>query len=83
MSNTLICISEVPDFGGFPPSIAVKMSGIIAFFSRSRAFCSTNSADTPSPPLCVAREKYSSFSLIVTSCCFSNLKLLSFSLHME
>uniref|UniRef100_A0A3Q3E619 Uncharacterized protein n=1 Tax=Labrus bergylta TaxID=56723 RepID=A0A3Q3E619_9LABR len=41
-------ICNVPDLAGFPPSTAVRMSLITACFSRSKAFCSTNSADTPS-----------------------------------
>uniref|UniRef100_A0A8C8C276 Uncharacterized protein n=2 Tax=Oncorhynchus TaxID=8016 RepID=A0A8C8C276_ONCTS len=59
MSNTLTITAILPDFGGFPPSTAVSVSWITGCFSRSKAFCSTNSADTLSPPLCVAREKYS------------------------
>uniref|UniRef100_A0A3Q0SC92 Uncharacterized protein n=1 Tax=Amphilophus citrinellus TaxID=61819 RepID=A0A3Q0SC92_AMPCI len=59
MSNTFISISDVPVFGGDPPSTAVNKSCIFAFFSRSKAFCSTNSGDILSPLLCVARLKYS------------------------
>uniref|UniRef100_A0A8C5DM14 Uncharacterized protein n=1 Tax=Gouania willdenowi TaxID=441366 RepID=A0A8C5DM14_GOUWI len=36
-----------PDLGGFPPSTAVRRSVMTDCFSRSKAFCSTNSADTP------------------------------------
>uniref|UniRef100_A0A667WIL6 Uncharacterized protein n=1 Tax=Myripristis murdjan TaxID=586833 RepID=A0A667WIL6_9TELE len=49
MSKILIIISEVPDLGGVPPSTAVSVSLIADCFSRSNAFCSTNSADTVSP----------------------------------
>uniref|UniRef100_A0A669ETX3 Uncharacterized protein n=2 Tax=Oreochromis TaxID=8139 RepID=A0A669ETX3_ORENI len=59
MSNTRTSISDVPVFGGDPPSIAVNKSCILACFSRSRAFCSTNSGDMLFPLLCVARLKYS------------------------
>uniref|UniRef100_A0A3P8TAD7 Uncharacterized protein n=1 Tax=Amphiprion percula TaxID=161767 RepID=A0A3P8TAD7_AMPPE len=59
ISKTLITSCEVPDFGGVPPSTAVSVMVIIGCFSRSRAFCSTNSADTPSPALCTAKEKCS------------------------
>uniref|UniRef100_A0A3Q1I447 Uncharacterized protein n=1 Tax=Anabas testudineus TaxID=64144 RepID=A0A3Q1I447_ANATE len=57
MSKTLIKISAVPDFGGVPPSTAVSVMLITGCFSRSKAFCSTNSADTLSPALCTAKEK--------------------------
>uniref|UniRef100_A0A3Q2VIY9 Uncharacterized protein n=1 Tax=Haplochromis burtoni TaxID=8153 RepID=A0A3Q2VIY9_HAPBU len=59
MSNTLITSCEVPDFGGVPPSTAVSVIVMTACFSRSKAFCSTNSADTRSPALCTANEKFS------------------------
>uniref|UniRef100_A0A3Q3KZN7 Uncharacterized protein n=1 Tax=Mastacembelus armatus TaxID=205130 RepID=A0A3Q3KZN7_9TELE len=59
ISSTFISISDVPEFGGDPPSTAVKMSWIYGFFSRSRDFCSTNSGDILSPLLCVSRLKYS------------------------
>uniref|UniRef100_A0A3B5A0D1 Uncharacterized protein n=1 Tax=Stegastes partitus TaxID=144197 RepID=A0A3B5A0D1_9TELE len=59
MSSTFILISDVPVFGGEPPSTAVNSSCIFDFFSRSNALCSTNSGDTLSPPFCVARLKYS------------------------
>uniref|UniRef100_A0A3Q4AGU9 Uncharacterized protein n=1 Tax=Mola mola TaxID=94237 RepID=A0A3Q4AGU9_MOLML len=59
MSKTLITSCEVPDFGGFPPSTAVSITVITGCFSRSKAFCSTNSADTLSPVLCTAKEKCS------------------------
>uniref|UniRef100_A0A8P4G391 Uncharacterized protein n=1 Tax=Dicentrarchus labrax TaxID=13489 RepID=A0A8P4G391_DICLA len=52
-----ICI--VPDFTGFPPSTAVNVSLIIGCFSRSKAFCSTNSADALSPPLLTSMAKCS------------------------
>uniref|UniRef100_A0A8C2HGN7 Uncharacterized protein n=1 Tax=Cyprinus carpio TaxID=7962 RepID=A0A8C2HGN7_CYPCA len=53
-----ICI--VPDLGGFPPSTAVSVSWITGCFSRSKAFCNTNSDDTLCfPPLCTSREKCS------------------------
>uniref|UniRef100_A0A3B5AM34 Uncharacterized protein n=1 Tax=Stegastes partitus TaxID=144197 RepID=A0A3B5AM34_9TELE len=59
-SITFTYICKDPDLGGFPPSTAVKRSVITDCFSRSKAFCSTNSADTPcSPPLCTSREKCS------------------------
>uniref|UniRef100_A0A3B4UZM0 Uncharacterized protein n=1 Tax=Seriola dumerili TaxID=41447 RepID=A0A3B4UZM0_SERDU len=53
----MICI--VPDLAGFPPSTAVNVSLIMGCFSRSKAFCSTNSADILSPPLLTSMEKYS------------------------
>uniref|UniRef100_A0A3B4TBT9 Uncharacterized protein n=1 Tax=Seriola dumerili TaxID=41447 RepID=A0A3B4TBT9_SERDU len=59
LSKTLIMICEVPDFGGLPPSIAVSVMVITGCFSRSKDFCSTNSADTLSPALCTAKEKCS------------------------
>uniref|UniRef100_A0A4W6BN48 Uncharacterized protein n=1 Tax=Lates calcarifer TaxID=8187 RepID=A0A4W6BN48_LATCA len=59
ISSTFISISDVPEFGGDPPSTAVNRSCSCGFFSRSSAFCSTNSGDTLSPLLCVARLKYS------------------------
>uniref|UniRef100_A0A3Q1IAX9 Uncharacterized protein n=1 Tax=Anabas testudineus TaxID=64144 RepID=A0A3Q1IAX9_ANATE len=40
---TFTRICKVPDLGGFPPSIAVRVSSITVCFSRSNAFCSTNS----------------------------------------
>uniref|UniRef100_A0A3Q3LAA5 Uncharacterized protein n=1 Tax=Mastacembelus armatus TaxID=205130 RepID=A0A3Q3LAA5_9TELE len=40
----------VPDLGGFPPSTAVSVSLITACFSRSKAFCSTISADILGSP---------------------------------
>uniref|UniRef100_A0AAY4BD16 Uncharacterized protein n=1 Tax=Denticeps clupeoides TaxID=299321 RepID=A0AAY4BD16_9TELE len=40
-------ISVVPDFGGFPPSTAVRMRFTTDCFSLSRGFCSTSSADGP------------------------------------
>uniref|UniRef100_A0A3B3T9W6 Uncharacterized protein n=1 Tax=Paramormyrops kingsleyae TaxID=1676925 RepID=A0A3B3T9W6_9TELE len=46
LSKTLIIISDVPDLGGDPPSIAVRSSWISDCFSRSKAFCSTNSIDS-------------------------------------
>uniref|UniRef100_A0A3P9MWC9 Uncharacterized protein n=1 Tax=Poecilia reticulata TaxID=8081 RepID=A0A3P9MWC9_POERE len=58
ISSTRIIISDVPDFTGVPPSIAVSVSLINSCFSRSKAFCRTNSADTLSP-LCTFKEKYS------------------------
>uniref|UniRef100_A0A3Q3E604 Uncharacterized protein n=1 Tax=Labrus bergylta TaxID=56723 RepID=A0A3Q3E604_9LABR len=54
---TIICI--VPDLAGFPPSTAVNVSLIIGCFSLSKAFCSSNSADTLSPPLLTSTEKCS------------------------
>uniref|UniRef100_A0A3P8T6Z1 Uncharacterized protein n=1 Tax=Amphiprion percula TaxID=161767 RepID=A0A3P8T6Z1_AMPPE len=59
LSSTFISISDVPVFGGEPPSTAVNSSCIFGFFSRSNAFCNTNSGDTLSPRFCVARLKYS------------------------
>uniref|UniRef100_A0A8C4F3V6 Uncharacterized protein n=1 Tax=Dicentrarchus labrax TaxID=13489 RepID=A0A8C4F3V6_DICLA len=59
MSKTCIMTCEVPDLDGVPPSIAVTVRYITGCFSRSSVFCRTNSADTLSPPLIVAREKYS------------------------
>uniref|UniRef100_A0A3Q3ICX8 Uncharacterized protein n=1 Tax=Monopterus albus TaxID=43700 RepID=A0A3Q3ICX8_MONAL len=59
MSKTCIMTRDVPDLGGVPPSIAVTVRCITACFSRSSDFCNTNSADTLSPPLTVARVKYS------------------------
>uniref|UniRef100_A0A3B4UZA7 Uncharacterized protein n=1 Tax=Seriola dumerili TaxID=41447 RepID=A0A3B4UZA7_SERDU len=59
ISKTLIMIFEVPDLGGLPPSTAVSVMVITGCFSRSKAFCSTNSADTLSPALCTAKEKCS------------------------
>uniref|UniRef100_A0AAZ3R5U6 Uncharacterized protein n=1 Tax=Oncorhynchus tshawytscha TaxID=74940 RepID=A0AAZ3R5U6_ONCTS len=57
---TFTTIGSVPDCGGFPPSTAVRVSWITGCFSRSKAFCSTNSADTLcSPPFCTSREKCS------------------------
>uniref|UniRef100_A0A665UKT5 Uncharacterized protein n=1 Tax=Echeneis naucrates TaxID=173247 RepID=A0A665UKT5_ECHNA len=54
-SFTFTFTVSVPDLGGLPPSTAVRRSLITGCVSRSKAFCSTNSADTPcSPP-----EKYS------------------------
>uniref|UniRef100_A0A8D3CCY6 Uncharacterized protein n=1 Tax=Scophthalmus maximus TaxID=52904 RepID=A0A8D3CCY6_SCOMX len=48
MSLTSITLTvNFPDLGGFPPSTAVRMSLITDCFSRSKDFCSTNSADTP------------------------------------
>uniref|UniRef100_A0A8C7FJ07 Uncharacterized protein n=1 Tax=Oncorhynchus kisutch TaxID=8019 RepID=A0A8C7FJ07_ONCKI len=58
-SITLIIISKVPDRGGFPPSTAISINLITACFSRSKAFCSTNSAVTLCSSLCTSREKYS------------------------
>uniref|UniRef100_A0A667WVW0 Secreted protein n=1 Tax=Myripristis murdjan TaxID=586833 RepID=A0A667WVW0_9TELE len=59
-SCTLIMICIVPDLGGFPPSTAVSVSLITDCFSRSKAFCKTNSADILcSPPFCTSREKCS------------------------
>uniref|UniRef100_A0A3B3TA07 Uncharacterized protein n=1 Tax=Paramormyrops kingsleyae TaxID=1676925 RepID=A0A3B3TA07_9TELE len=46
MSRTFMTISEVPDLGGDPPSTAVRRSFMSDCFSRSRFFCSTNSAET-------------------------------------
>uniref|UniRef100_A0A8C2WHV5 Uncharacterized protein n=1 Tax=Cyclopterus lumpus TaxID=8103 RepID=A0A8C2WHV5_CYCLU len=65
ISSTFILISDVPEFGGVPPSTAVNMSCICGFFSRSRAFCSTNSGDKLSPRLCVDRLKYSLYVFIL------------------
>uniref|UniRef100_A0A3P9AB06 Uncharacterized protein n=1 Tax=Esox lucius TaxID=8010 RepID=A0A3P9AB06_ESOLU len=45
-SITFTTICDVPDLGGLPPSTAVSVSWITGCFSRSKAFCSTNSADT-------------------------------------
>uniref|UniRef100_A0A8C1RGF1 Uncharacterized protein n=1 Tax=Cyprinus carpio TaxID=7962 RepID=A0A8C1RGF1_CYPCA len=60
ISKTLIIIRDVSVLDGVPPSTAVSVSWITGCFSRSKAFCSTNSADTLcSPPLCTAKEKYS------------------------
>uniref|UniRef100_A0A3B5JVH7 Uncharacterized protein n=1 Tax=Takifugu rubripes TaxID=31033 RepID=A0A3B5JVH7_TAKRU len=59
MSKTLIISCEVPVLGGLPPSRAVSVILITACFSRSKAFCSTNSAETPSPDLCTDKVKYS------------------------
>uniref|UniRef100_A0A3Q1IB26 Uncharacterized protein n=1 Tax=Anabas testudineus TaxID=64144 RepID=A0A3Q1IB26_ANATE len=58
-SITFTRICMLPDFAGFPPSTAVNVNLITACFSRSKAFCSTNSADTLSPPLLASMEKYS------------------------
>uniref|UniRef100_A0A8C4DQX1 Uncharacterized protein n=1 Tax=Dicentrarchus labrax TaxID=13489 RepID=A0A8C4DQX1_DICLA len=52
VSNTFISISDVPEFGGLPPSTAVNTSCICGLFSRSRAFCSTNSGDILSSLVC-------------------------------
>uniref|UniRef100_A0A3B4Z7S2 Uncharacterized protein n=1 Tax=Stegastes partitus TaxID=144197 RepID=A0A3B4Z7S2_9TELE len=57
LSKTLITSCEVPDFGGVPPSTAVSVMVITGCFSRSKAFCSTNSADTLSPALCTFGRK--------------------------
>uniref|UniRef100_A0A3P9MWV6 Uncharacterized protein n=1 Tax=Poecilia reticulata TaxID=8081 RepID=A0A3P9MWV6_POERE len=58
VSNTVMTISEVPDFGGFPPSTAVRViSLMVGCCSRSRAFRSTSSADTLSSPLWISKEK--------------------------
>uniref|UniRef100_A0A3B4UYZ4 Uncharacterized protein n=1 Tax=Seriola dumerili TaxID=41447 RepID=A0A3B4UYZ4_SERDU len=59
MSSTFISISDVPEFGLDPPSTAINRSCRFGFFSRSRAFCNTNSGYMFSPLLCVARLKYS------------------------
>uniref|UniRef100_A0A8D2ZI00 Secreted protein n=1 Tax=Scophthalmus maximus TaxID=52904 RepID=A0A8D2ZI00_SCOMX len=59
ISRTFISISDVPEFGGDPPSTAVNRRWRCGFFSRSRAFCSTNFGDMLSPLLCVSRLKYS------------------------
>uniref|UniRef100_A0A8C7XS45 Uncharacterized protein n=1 Tax=Oryzias sinensis TaxID=183150 RepID=A0A8C7XS45_9TELE len=59
ISNTFILISDVPDFGGDPPSTAVSRSSMFVFFSRSKPFCSTNSGEIIFPLLCVTRVKYS------------------------
>uniref|UniRef100_A0A3Q3VLK1 Uncharacterized protein n=1 Tax=Mola mola TaxID=94237 RepID=A0A3Q3VLK1_MOLML len=47
------------DLAGFPPSTAVNVSLITGSFSRSNAFCSTNSAYALSPPLLTSMEKCS------------------------
>uniref|UniRef100_A0A673VMW2 Uncharacterized protein n=1 Tax=Salmo trutta TaxID=8032 RepID=A0A673VMW2_SALTR len=44
ISSTLIIMSEVPDFGGFPPSTAVSVSWITGCFSRSKAFFLTSNS---------------------------------------
>uniref|UniRef100_A0A8C2WHW5 Uncharacterized protein n=1 Tax=Cyclopterus lumpus TaxID=8103 RepID=A0A8C2WHW5_CYCLU len=54
---TRICI--VPDLAGFPPSTAVNVNLTAVCFSRSKAFCSTNSANALSPPLLTSMEKCS------------------------
>uniref|UniRef100_A0A3Q0RZC2 Uncharacterized protein n=1 Tax=Amphilophus citrinellus TaxID=61819 RepID=A0A3Q0RZC2_AMPCI len=59
ISKTCIITCDVPDLNGDPPSIAVTVRFITGCFSRSNVFCKTNSADTLSSPLIVAREKYS------------------------
>uniref|UniRef100_A0A3Q3LC05 Uncharacterized protein n=1 Tax=Mastacembelus armatus TaxID=205130 RepID=A0A3Q3LC05_9TELE len=59
MSKTLTTSCDVPVFGGLPPSTAVRVMVITGCFSRSKAFCSTSSADTLSPALCTAKEKCS------------------------
>uniref|UniRef100_A0A3P8V9E0 Uncharacterized protein n=1 Tax=Cynoglossus semilaevis TaxID=244447 RepID=A0A3P8V9E0_CYNSE len=46
-SDTRMETTLVPDFGGLPPSTAVSVIVTTGCFSRSTAFCSTNSADTP------------------------------------
>uniref|UniRef100_A0A671UA23 Uncharacterized protein n=1 Tax=Sparus aurata TaxID=8175 RepID=A0A671UA23_SPAAU len=57
---TVICMTAVPDLSGFPPSTAVSVSLIIGCFSRSKAFCSTISANiVGSPPFCTSRVKCS------------------------
>uniref|UniRef100_A0A8C9XEM3 Uncharacterized protein n=1 Tax=Sander lucioperca TaxID=283035 RepID=A0A8C9XEM3_SANLU len=59
-SCTLTVICNVPVLGGFPPSTAVSVSLITGCFSRSKAFCSTISADiVASPPFCTSRVKCS------------------------
>uniref|UniRef100_A0A4W4E8D5 Uncharacterized protein n=1 Tax=Electrophorus electricus TaxID=8005 RepID=A0A4W4E8D5_ELEEL len=58
ISSTLTKISKVPDFGGLPPSTAVRVSLITDCFSRSNAFCRTSSADTLCPLVCISSEKY-------------------------
>uniref|UniRef100_A0A8C6NYY5 Uncharacterized protein n=1 Tax=Nothobranchius furzeri TaxID=105023 RepID=A0A8C6NYY5_NOTFU len=59
ISKTFISISDVPVFGGDPPSNAVNNSVKCGFVSRSKALCSTSSGDMLSPLLCVTRLKYS------------------------
>uniref|UniRef100_A0A3B3T992 Secreted protein n=1 Tax=Paramormyrops kingsleyae TaxID=1676925 RepID=A0A3B3T992_9TELE len=60
LSITFTIICNVPDLGGFPPSTAVSRSRITGCFSRSKAFCRTNSADTLcSPALCASNENCS------------------------
>uniref|UniRef100_A0A3B3RJ41 Secreted protein n=1 Tax=Paramormyrops kingsleyae TaxID=1676925 RepID=A0A3B3RJ41_9TELE len=64
--TTRTLIVAVPVFAGFPPSNAVSTSWIMACFSLSKAFCSTNSADTLcSPSLCISRVKWSRGTSIV------------------
>uniref|UniRef100_A0A3Q0SBS0 Uncharacterized protein n=1 Tax=Amphilophus citrinellus TaxID=61819 RepID=A0A3Q0SBS0_AMPCI len=52
---------NVPDLGGFPPSVAVSVNLITDCFSRSKVLCSAISANIVvcSPPPCISREKYS------------------------
>uniref|UniRef100_A0A3Q2P1B9 Uncharacterized protein n=1 Tax=Fundulus heteroclitus TaxID=8078 RepID=A0A3Q2P1B9_FUNHE len=60
MSKTFTNIVMLPDLAGVPPSMAVMtVSLMVGCFSRSRAFCSTSSADTLSSFLWTSKEKYS------------------------
>uniref|UniRef100_A0A3B3IEB3 Uncharacterized protein n=1 Tax=Oryzias latipes TaxID=8090 RepID=A0A3B3IEB3_ORYLA len=56
LSKTLITI---PDFGGDPPSTAVRISLCSACFSLSRGFCNTRKGILSSSPSRTLTLKYS------------------------
>uniref|UniRef100_A0A8B9Q863 Uncharacterized protein n=1 Tax=Apteryx owenii TaxID=8824 RepID=A0A8B9Q863_APTOW len=61
VSSTVTMTWMSPDFGGFPPSLAVRISLWVACCSLSKAFSSTNSGYLlPSPCVCISKQKWSS-----------------------